>query len=50
MVGGGAGLYSSMPIVAGNTLISSSTLQGVVLLMVLVASGSFKRVTRPLVT
>ena len=39
-----------MPIVAGNTLISSSTVQGVALLIVFVGSGSFSRLIKPSVT
>ena len=48
--GAGAGLYSSIPMVAGKTLISSSTLQGPSFWMVFTGSGWFSKVTSPAVT
>ena len=48
--GAGAGLYSSKPIVAGKTLIISSTVHRLSFWMVLIGSGSFNSVTSPSVT
>ena len=48
--GAGAGLYSSIPIVAGNTAASSSTVHRPCLRMVFTGSGSFSSVTSPPVT